>query len=383
MANAPATLVKFRPAGPWRFGADSGARDRTDVIGHSDVLYSAITHAFAALGDLDGWLADTASPTAAPAVRFSSLFPFQGRTFFVSPPRNLWPPPSERLRFKGARFAPLALVQDLVAEQPVREDRWEVDPVSGCVIAAGSHAPFRVVLRTQAVVDRPTGAASPHSVSAIEFHANAGLWAVIAYASDADRDRWQVPLESALRYLGDTGIGGERSSGWGRSEHVEFTRGAWPEILLPNGSSASSAASGYWLLSLYNPAHEDGVTLDRGDYSLVTRSGRVDSRAGSGAAKRALRMIEEGSVVLAGQVPRGRAVDVAPEGFVHPVYRWGVPLSIAVPWKDVADRPLAPLVEVMAAPPKSVPAAVEPEPEIVPEPVPEPLPTQEPEEPAA
>lgn len=409
MANAPATLVKFRPAGPWRFGLESGAREETGVIGHSDTFYSAIAHAMLALGELDAWLEATAR-AATPAVRFSSLFPFQSRTFFAPPPRNYWPPASHRLRFKSARFAPLALIQDLVNEQPLREDRWEVDPVSGCVIAAGAQAPFRMVLRRHAAVDRATGAAEPHATAALEFAPNAGLWTVIAYASEAERDRWQSRLEAAIRLLGDTGIGGERSSGWGRSEHVEFTRGAWPDLILT--SAPAESATGYWLLSLYNPSPADELTLDRGDYALETRSGRVESPASAaswGAAKRSVRMIEEGSVVLAPAAPQGRAVDVAPAGMPHPVYRWGVALSIAVPWKDVADRPLAPLVEAAApAPPPVVvepepepepvvtepepvivepepePAVVEPEPEPIPEPEPapaEPENTETPEEP--
>ena len=36
----PGLVVKLRPAGPWRIGPDSGARNRVDVIYHSDSLYS-------------------------------------------------------------------------------------------------------------------------------------------------------------------------------------------------------------------------------------------------------------------------------------------------------------------------------------------------------
>ena len=41
-------------------------------------------------------------------------------------------------------------------------------------------------------------------------------------------------------------------------------------------------------------------------------------------------MIEEGSVLFAASL-RGRAVDVAPDGFSHPVYRAGFALAIRVP----------------------------------------------------
>jgi hypothetical protein len=41
-------------------------------------------------------------------------------------------------------------------------------------------------------------------------------------------------------------------------------------------------------------------------------------------------MIEEGSVLMA-PVLRGRAVDVAPDGFPHPAWRAGFALAIPVP----------------------------------------------------
>ena len=46
----PGLVVKLRPAGPWRIGPDSGARNRVDVIYHSDSLYSAVTSAMSRLG---------------------------------------------------------------------------------------------------------------------------------------------------------------------------------------------------------------------------------------------------------------------------------------------------------------------------------------------
>jgi len=49
----PALLIRLRPIGPWRFGPSSGARDRVDLLLHSDVLFSAVTLAFEQLGLLD------------------------------------------------------------------------------------------------------------------------------------------------------------------------------------------------------------------------------------------------------------------------------------------------------------------------------------------
>src|ERR1044071_4410394 len=107
----PGLVVKLRPSGPWRIGPDSGARNRVDVIYHSDSLYSAVTSAMSRLGKLDAWL-DATARSATPAVCFSSCFPFVEEIGFVIPPRTLWPPVTSsrmagRVRWKSARFIPL------------------------------------------------------------------------------------------------------------------------------------------------------------------------------------------------------------------------------------------------------------------------------------
>ena len=107
-------LIKLHPTGPWRIGPDSGDRDRVDRVYHSDTLYSAVSGAMLRLGLLDEWL-DATARASEPLVRFSSCFPFHGETLYVIPPRTLWPPPpSAKVRWKGARFVPLKLVHDLV-----------------------------------------------------------------------------------------------------------------------------------------------------------------------------------------------------------------------------------------------------------------------------
>jgi hypothetical protein len=86
-----------------------------------------------------------------------------GDTLLVVPPRSLWPPPeSTKIRYKGAHFVPLAVIQALLSDQAIDEDRWAVDGESECLIPSGSHGrgPFRVALRSSAGVDRLQHAAS-------------------------------------------------------------------------------------------------------------------------------------------------------------------------------------------------------------------------------
>jgi CRISPR type III-A-associated RAMP protein Csm4 len=299
---------------------------------------------------------------------------------------------SAHVRWKSARFVPLRMVHTIMTGKSLDENRWSVDGDSGCLMPGKRQGPFRTSVRWNAAVDRLTGATDKHSVGCIEFRNGCGLWTVVAFTDDAARDRWQGPVKAAFRWLADTGFGGERSRGWGRAEAPEFTEGQLPEMILAQGpdvwppiqeppherppvmeppaepdlpptapdpelppaepdpelppfdpeplpaapalAAAESRTPGltaHWLLSLFSPAASDAVEWTRGSYTLLERGGRVDSPAGSGALKKQLQMVSEGSVLYAPAAPHGAAPNVAPDGFAHPVFRAGFALSIPLP----------------------------------------------------
>src|ERR1700685_3160297 len=104
------------------------------------------------------------------------------------------------------------------------------------------------------------------------------------------------------------------------------------------------------------------------------RGGRVENGTAAGAEKKTVRMIAEGSVIAAHAEPAGAAVDVAPDGFPHPVYRSGLALALKLPAPGpVADGPVEspseeePLEEKPCAEPAEA-SAVTQEPEAEPAP---------------
>lgn len=345
----PALLIRLRPLGPWRYGPGDGGHDRIDSLYRSDRLYSAVTLAMGQLGFMDEWL-DATARAAVPAVAFSSLFPFQGDTLFAMPPSTLWPPPSNlvntpspvfltKIRWSAARFVPLSLIDALLTGQPVLADQWLPDPESGCLLRRDrpSSSPLRVTMRSGASVDRVTRTSHDvNSHACVEFEPGSGLWTVARLQDSAAESAWGEKLRAAFRLLADSGFGGGRSKGWGQTEAPEFQQGAWPGLLLPkvgrmpqNGGGA--VASSYWMLSLYSPSPADQVDWSEGDYRLTVRSGRVDSSSASGALKKTVRMIAEGGVLVAPAEPLGQALDVAPAGFAHAVYRSGLALALRLP----------------------------------------------------
>ncbi len=333
----PAWIVRFRPTGPWRLGPPTGARDRVDRTLHSDTLFSALTIAMAQLGADTEWLAATVDAPE-PAVRLSSGFPFLADTLFAPPPQSHWPPPpSVKVRWRGARFVPVHAIGKLLADGVLNEDAWMVDGASECLLPSGKNrpqsGPCRTAMRTSAAVDRLTGAAVlTFTTACLEFAANAGVWVAVSFADEAARDAWRERLWGAFALLADSGIGGERSRGWGRSKTPEISEGTLPDLLAP-GWPAQVRPGGWWLLSLFTPTEQDRIDWLHGSYSMLSRGGRVESHAGWGAEKKLTRMVAEGSVLLSGHAPRGLAQDVAPEGFAHPVYRSGVAFAVPVPAK--------------------------------------------------
>ena len=249
----PGLVVKLRPAGPWRIGPDSGARNRVDAIYHSDSLYSAVTSAMSRMGTLDAWL-DATARSQTPAVCFSSCFPFLDDIGFVVPPRTIWPPTSPqamsaRVRWKSARFIPLSVVELILSGKKLNDNQWSVDGPSACLVPAGKPGPFRTSVRWNAAVDRLSGSSERHATACIEFREGCGLWTVAGFHDEAARDQWQEPVKAAFRLLADTGFGGERSRGWGRAETPEFVEGTLPGLIVeyrrkePSPVEAEAAAA--------------------------------------------------------------------------------------------------------------------------------------------
>jgi CRISPR/Cas system CSM-associated protein Csm4 (group 5 of RAMP superfamily) len=337
----PALLVRIRPSTPWRLGPETGLQAEATAVLHSDAVYSAVTLALCQLGWMEEWLEATADPSREPVVRFTSAFPWQRNLLYAPPPRGLWPPEgvSGRTRWKGADLIPTQLAGSLLRGAPFDEQAWELDGWCGCLIPAGSRSatgPFRFLRRSCAAVDRVTaGHVLPYVTGCVQFAPASGLWCAAQFATQTAYAVWGPRIQAAFRLLGDTGLGGLRSRGFGRARSVDFQAGLLADLLFGPGG-APPAGRGWWLLSLMAPAARDPICWDEGDYLLVKRSGRVGSLAGGGARKLASRMLAEGSVVVSSRAPSGTVINVAPEGCPHPVFRAGYAVAISIPWPGKA-----------------------------------------------
>jgi CRISPR type III-A-associated RAMP protein Csm4 len=244
-----------------------------------------------------------------------------------------------RTPWAAAELIPARLVLDLFHGKPPVDDHWRVDGASRCLVPVERNQPWpgplRPTRRWAAAVDRFTGTAAAYDTGCVEFHPTAGWWCACDFAGPADRERWTPRLQGAWRLLADTGLGGERSRGWGRFTQPEFREGELTELLF--GKTFEATSSSHWLLSLFRPAEQDQVEWQRGAYQLVSRSGRVESPAAWsgwvewGVEKASSALVSEGSVLVSRAPLTGSALDVAPAGFPHPVFRAGFALAVPIP----------------------------------------------------
>jgi len=209
-------------------------------------------------------------------------------------------------------------------------------------------------------IDRQTTAPALYHVGSVRYAEQTGLYFIAEVANDT-----LVQFQQAVRLVGDTGLGGRRTSGHGLFTPTFFgaegkaDRGRRPKptdpvvveqdgnaaLLLKLVEAGQRGDGGRWLnLGLVAPrsAMELGdllkdITTDRPPaYRLLQRRGWVDSDSGemSVLRSRAVTLFSPGSVLASR--PQGALVEVRPQGIkpgdagYHPVYRFGCGLSFAL-----------------------------------------------------
>ncbi len=325
-------LYRLRPRGAFHLAERGVGIEETAEVVRSDTLFSALCSALRL-----GWgqveLERFLEPFLAgqPPLRLSSCFPFAGDVLFF--PRPLLPLPTEPFpdvgkRLRQTRFVSLELFRRWLAGAPLSDafapecflgevSAWSSPQELGRLPDAGrTGAPvlWRRDTVPRVAIDRATAASQVYRAGRLAFGRGCGL----AFLVDWRDQVWRPRFEQALRLLGDTGLGGLRSTG-----HGQFEPQPPQAVELPDIDGAAVAVT----LSLYSPTEAElqrGALGPRARYELVSRGGWIASPDGSSYRRREVRMLAEGSVVEAAAAPSGRLVDVTPEILrAHRVYRYG------------------------------------------------------------
>lgn len=169
--------------------------------------------------------------------------------------------------------------------------------------------------------------AEPYFVAGKTFLRDAGFYLM------TEMDEATYPdFDDVLESLGETGIGGKRSSGFGKFEVIK--------CLFVDGdhfTESESALKKLWLqdgdlfinLSALLPEATEIDVVKNGTYALIQRKGFVysDDYANETVKRKQVTMINRGSSFE--EKIKGRLVDLSSNGR-HPVYRYGKGLYIGV-----------------------------------------------------
>lgn len=297
-------IAKLKFKGSIHIGEAGLGLEETSPIIHSDTLYSAIFQA---------WLRLFNEPMA--DVLLTSAFPFVDSDYYF--PRPLLPIPdftAELATQYGKAIKRLRFVDRDHFCKWISGKALDMETMlaKGATVAKTMHT----VVRPKVALDRMTSSSNLYFVGEAVFakRHEAGLFFLV----DLNAEQWPK-FQSALKFLGEEGIGGRRSQGYGAFE-ADFSESFVP--MEPENPNA------FVTLSLFYPACEDEVKDSLIAYRLVERTGWLEGGKGNlGMRHKRILMMTEGSVFR--KRVAGTLVDVAPESFKsHPVYRNGLAFTI-------------------------------------------------------
>lgn len=316
---------------PVHFGLEGIGQERIDDRVRSDTLWGAIIQTWLLLYDEEPDMF-----CQSPPFHVSSTFPFiSGHRYYPLPLGTLDELISEvagiesseiRVKdLKKIRFIEEDLFRKIVTGyRPVLDDIKQSDAVFPAPAkdqlddsekAFHSDKAFLSEQRPRLETNQTTGGDIEGAFfycSDQHFSAENGLWFLADFTNDNARQRF----EAALRLLGDTGLGADRSVGRGQ---FSFTGSEYKQN--------THEGDVYLLLSLCHPTKEevDKGLLDSASsaYSLTRRSGHAASRATTSFRRGDVWMLEEGAILpfsAMGDIP---LVLKKSEKIPHNVYRYG------------------------------------------------------------
>lgn len=387
------TRIKLKPKGAFHFGKRGIGLNNTETAMPADTLFSALCIAIDALygsnavneliarfprtTNMQAINHNTTAPAAVmaggtltnnPPFRITSLMPYVDNLFLLPMPR-LQPQLSKQSGIAGRKTLKqinwlseqvfTALLQGKsIANQGMLVNLTNPDnPIPYTVqhgaiwvsqaeqikLGGDEEAIWKVTTRPRVTIDRESGAAAAYSSGAIHYQTGAGLYALMQW--DQPDELWVRRIEAAFTYLGDSGIGGERSYGYG-----QFTPTFEHNITVPAFMTDNNPAY-FTTLSPYLPQPTEWTVFSAAArYAITLRRGWLSMAGYTNLRRPTVRMIETGAILAWPEhgVPIGQLADATPQKLLdesspYHVYRyglaWPVPVAAAALRSSAGNSP--------------------------------------------
>lgn len=368
----PRTAYKLTPKSGLHLGREGLAQETSAESFPSDSFFAALVATIAtcygsdaATQFCDQWSADETGDTrSTPPYTFTSLFPCVGQICLIPLPRmrihfedqeTYRAKRLKKLQYVSPKIATCILTGNAMDDWLPAAENTHVK--NGLMLQGGRvwvstdeltqlpeawhkqshHDLFETSIWQngsvpRVTVDRINSSSVIYQMGRTVFDHDCGLWFMLDYNDEDDLQEF----EHYLSLLADTGIGGERTAGYGAFEYQTLEKQK-PD--LPFGKNAPYLMT----LSRYSPTQADlegGVLSDNASYELVDVGGWLNTIGAAAQRRKRVRLIEAGSVLRNKGKITGRIVDVAPDydnsgAPDHAVYRSGIPFLIQA--KGVKD----------------------------------------------
>ncbi len=324
--------VYLHPRGAFHLGERGIGLEETAEVVHADTLHAALCVAWAHL--FGGEAMARALLRDRPALLVSSAFPFAGPVRFY--PRPLLPLARQGhgadlfRRLKEVRFVSGGVLARLLADRAYPERLESLHGGTALLLpdeaeALREHAGlrtledalfWRVARVPRVTLDALTGRSHIWHFGRVTFRRGAGFFFHVRYL-DASA---AANFRAAVRLLGDTGLGGDRSTGHGHFEP------AFEPLPAPGERGAAAFVT---LAPVYLRRDQLGALLGpEARYLWLERGGWIGGLTPTPYRRRTVRLLAEGAL-LTGRADGvwGGLADVTPTELPRPlphrVYRYG------------------------------------------------------------
>ncbi len=319
-----AFIYKLHFTAPLQVNSDPLSLEKSEVMIHSDTLFSAIANSYAALFEADeGFFKD-------PPFLISSAFPFYKNTLFIKTIPVKWNIDSEsrekfRKKIKKTEFIPIEMLKKVISQEKItinensfKQEFFQED-IDGPI--------YTVSERPHSSVSNSTGETHIFYTSSVSFSKDAGLYFLVQFKDEAEKKRF----DAAMYLLSDTGIGGKRSSGHGMFKTEEGGTFQW---------SYKEGEDYFINISLYHPTEREikNGLLQNARFVTINRQNWVFSNGVARPVRsKSVRMFAEGSILKNTEGAEGDIPDVTPEipqeigRITHRIYRYGKLFKLPVP----------------------------------------------------
>ena len=248
---------------PVHFGI--GNLDDSDIVFKSDRLFSALLiEAFKKYGD--SGMKELLENVKSNKVIFSDAMPYYENEYYAPKPyisiKSDKKTDVNKKQIKKMKYIPISRLQEFV-----NGDFTEAEEVNRSIKLLGNKN-----YATRAVISRESGITTPYQITSFSFNRNAGLYIVFQYENENIIDK----CEELLKEVGYAGIGGKKSSGYGKFNVICVDSN--DEVISAYEKLVNSDSTSKMTISTCLPKDDEiENALKDASYVVVRNGGFVDS----------------------------------------------------------------------------------------------------------